>query len=652
MPQNKYKKWNDLSMVEKLPYLQTALSSGVYSPVIIGERYDNYMKRLEEQGYNDYLGRLAESRSSMWGISPTEALQEIQSDNTYDYRSMYFDNPVKAESYINTNHFPDTYKYPNHPTFSDESIYSNNNVVQPPYLTNPVPNAGNWYNNMVTGEEYFVRSPNQEATPQETQKYLARTPEDKVANEIYTTALSAGFTREQALALLGNAYVETGLRGGRQVGGPATGYYQFEPTTRKKYDKWYAKNPKSGKRGSAKSETLFIVDLFKNRDSELNTPWSRASNPSDITKYRLANMDFYKGYTTDAAFNDWESGDIGKATLAFTRLFERPKYHKSSKRVAAAKKYANKYPDVKPKETKLPLVNFDDLQFKPNVESNKFRLGGLLSEEEDIPYKRDAKGNIVVNKYTNSPIRDYTRASWYEPWMEKKGAAYYYYHPESISEDRERFRKADINRDNQIKTSKVKQSIRNKRIESELESFNRAISNISDTQKSTIGGLQKNYAEAVKTQEEERKDALYPYKLMGNSLVTAAELASSAYMIGKGLKALNWLPNTRIINGIYQSDNAQVLASTLGTAADAYQLMTAANQKDKIENSLELPADVSGIIGGTNWFRRAPLFTRYGAKIDNTLDFLGYTAAGYDAIFKPINWIWDNIGEPANNSNF
>lgn len=367
MPQNKYKKWNDLSMVEKLPYLQTALSSGVYSPVIIGERYDNYMKRLEEQGYNDYLGRLAESRSPMWGISPTEALQEIQSDNTYDYRSMYFDNPIKAESYINTDHFPDTYKYPNHPTFSDESIYSNNKVVQPPYLTNPVPNAGNWYNNMVTGEEYFVRSPNQEATPQETQKYLARTPEDKVANEIYTTALSAGFTREQALALLGNAYVETGLRGGRQVGGPATGYYQFEPTTRKKYDKWYAKNPKSGKKGSAKSETLFIVDLFKNRDSELNTPWSRASNPSDITKYRLANMDFYKGYTTDAAFNDWESGDIGKATLAFTRLFERPKYHKSSKRVAAAKKYANKYPDMKPKETKLPLVNFDDLQFKPNI---------------------------------------------------------------------------------------------------------------------------------------------------------------------------------------------------------------------------------------------------------------------------------------------
>ena len=41
---NKYKKWNDLSIVEKLPYLQLAITSGIYNPITIGVRYDNYIK--------------------------------------------------------------------------------------------------------------------------------------------------------------------------------------------------------------------------------------------------------------------------------------------------------------------------------------------------------------------------------------------------------------------------------------------------------------------------------------------------------------------------------------------------------------------------------------------------------------------------------
>lgn len=108
---------------------------------------------------------------------------------------------------------------------------------------------------------------------------------------------------------------------------------------------------------------------------------------------------------------------------------------------------------------------------------------------------------------------------------------------------------------------------------------------------------------------------------------------------------MNWLPNNRIINSIYQSDTGQIVANTMGTVADAYQLFTADNTRDKIENSIELPADVAGVVGGTNWTRNTPLFRRYGNKIDNALDFMGYAAAGYDALFKPVNWLLDNINK-------
>lgn len=97
------------------------------------------------------------------------------------------------------------------------------------------------------------------------------------------------------------------------------------------------------------------------------------------------------------------------------------------------------------------------------------------------------------------------------------------------------------------------------------------------------------------------------------------------------------MPNNNVINGIYQSDKGQVIANTLGTISD--------NNKDIIENSVELPADAAGIVGGTNWFRNSTLFNRYGTTIDNTLDALGYGAAAYDEIIKPFEWIYNQFEE-------
>lgn len=171
--------------------------------------------------------------------------------------------------------------------------------------------------------------------------------------------------------------------------------------------------------------------------------------------------------------------------------------------------------------------------------------------------------------------------------------------------------------------------------------FSGYLQSMVDNDLDLANNIKDEYRNAQIKQEEEFKEKTYPYKLMGKSIATAGELLSSAYMLGKGVRALGFLPNNRILNGIYQSDKGQIIANTLGTVSDTYQLLTANNNTEKIENSIELPADIAGIVGGTNWFRNTPLFGRYGNKIDNVLDLAGYTAAGYDLIYKPVKHIFE-----------
>lgn len=166
-----------------------------------------------------------------------------------------------------------------------------------------------------------------------------------------------------------------------------------------------------------------------------------------------------------------------------------------------------------------------------------------------------------------------------------------------------------------------------------------SVSNVVNSIYNNIESTRKGMTDLVEKQQKEKEEKLqqdlYNYKLMGNSLATAAELTSAAYSIGQFMKAKNILPNSRIVNNRFLADENQVLMSGLGTAADTYQLFTNTTPSQKLENGLELTGDVAGIIGGTNWFRNTPFFGRYGNTIDNVLDFAGYTAAGYDGIVKP-----------------
>lgn len=227
--------------------------------------------------------------------------------------------------------------------------------------------------------------------------------------------------------------------------------------------------------------------------------------------------------------------------------------------------------------------------------------------------------------------------------MNKKQEEYTKFVSENIpgltTKDIEIIRKSKINPHYLNELSKGK--IKNTKINSNREV--ECVMNALKSQANTFSNLGNSYQKAQNKQEEASKEEWRKYKKGIEATTTTAELLSSMYMLGKGAKALNLLPNSSIINSIYQSDKGQVIANTLGTLADGYQLLTTDNNKEIIENSIEFPADVAGIVGGTNWFRNSSLFNRYGNYIDNTLDALGYGAAAYDGIYKPFEWTLDKL---------
>lgn len=85
--------------------------------------------------------------------------------------------------------------------------------------------------------------------------------------------------------------------------------------------------------------------------------------------------------------------------------------------------------------------------------------------------------------------------------------------------------------------------------------------------------------------------------------------------------------------------------NTLGGIADAYQWFSADNSFDAWENGLETGTNAAGVVGGMNWFRNLPLYTKFGNTIDNVLDGLGYGAAAWDVVkyLPPLSGALENI---------
>ena len=85
---------------------------------------------------NNNYNKWANDLAKKWGISK----RTLEQDD-YDYKGFYESNPSTANAILRGSrnvHFPDTYKLPSHPTFSEESKYSGR-------YGNPI--GGHWKDN-------------------------------------------------------------------------------------------------------------------------------------------------------------------------------------------------------------------------------------------------------------------------------------------------------------------------------------------------------------------------------------------------------------------------------------------------------------------------------------------------------------------------
>ena len=112
--------WYNLSMLERSELMKLYLKNGITSLSAMKEHYNSY-----QDG-----GKLT---FQQWKTKMQQKYPDIEMDNNkagYNYEEYFnnhYDEAIRQLS--NLQHFPDTYKLPNHPTFSNESIYSRGPVM-------------------------------------------------------------------------------------------------------------------------------------------------------------------------------------------------------------------------------------------------------------------------------------------------------------------------------------------------------------------------------------------------------------------------------------------------------------------------------------------------------------------------------------------
>lgn len=329
--------------------------------------FDNFKWDLyrTDENYYKFMENLANIKAKEWKEDPDSVYLEMLNDNTYDYRRMYNEMPTLS-TVLGEGHFPDTYKTPFHPTFSDESLYASNNRWGSNIKINDIigeTEGGHWSAN----GRVFTLAPTQNYD--RTQRYLSMADKgttlipngdynlgkynEKDVTRAYRAAIKAGATHTQALALLGNMYTESNIADVKQIKGPAEGYLQMEDGTRRQYMKYLKDN---NKKKSVESEVEFVMSLLKKKDKSLNTPYQSYLNlPESKTtpieklsnKYKtlkgLNTLPAYYEYDNKKAYDDWNSEDLDANTLGFLALFEKALVPNTSKRIAAARAFSKEY---------------------------------------------------------------------------------------------------------------------------------------------------------------------------------------------------------------------------------------------------------------------------------------------------------------------
>lgn len=160
----------------------------------------------------------------------------------------------------------------------------------------------------------------------------------------------------------------------------------------------------------------------------------------------------------------------------------------------------------------------------------------------------------------------------------------------------------------------------------------RSINDMLD-QTNVVKDLQYGLNEAINNQDEQRRQIVQEYKNVINAMLTAAELTSSAGLLGRVYgNYRNWANSANkykrgIINLLTENEK---LLSGLSVASDAGQLMTENNPTEQSINKAELPASTAGFIGATDYFRNSSLYNNFGPRIDLGLDAIGVGQAIFD----------------------
>lgn len=163
--------------------------------------------------------------------------------------------------------------------------------------------------------------------------------------------------------------------------------------------------------------------------------------------------------------------------------------------------------------------------------------------------------------------------------------------------------------------------------------------------------------EAAEKQREEKLDKWRDIKLGLDATAEGIELLAAGYGALHGLGRLGrWLLNNKFRSSLSTSalnrintlgglsDTVLPYSSSAGSIADLYQFGTADNTFDRVDNGLESAFGVSGFIGSTDFFRKSPIYGKYGNVIDNVLDGTGYIGNTWDLI-KSLPSINDNLDD-------
>jgi hypothetical protein len=182
--------------------------------------------------------------------------------------------------------------------------------------------------------------------------YAEKGTNHKLGAIVYNN-LSDGWDEDRIAAAMGNSYVETGgWKQLKQTGGPAKGLFMMEAPERARYQSWLKSN---GYTDSSDAQVNYVQHLFDTKNNSLKTPWDRLvdylpkaneirkqyneaefkdaaelqqfvqglKTIADADKYGVRSAWQHQGYTSEQAWNDWDTGNLDAKTKAFEALFER-----------------------------------------------------------------------------------------------------------------------------------------------------------------------------------------------------------------------------------------------------------------------------------------------------------------------------------------